>query len=49
MFVILHCFGVFTKVEVGIAQLRVDGTQSPQIVCSSLNGSLEKGHASSKQ
>lgn len=48
MFVILHCFGVFTKVEVGITQLRVDGTQRPQIICSSLNCSFEKSHTSSK-
>ena len=32
----LHGFAVVTHIEVGVAQLAVDGTQSPEIVGSSL-------------
>lgn len=42
MSVVFQGFAVFLEVEVGIAQLAVDGTEGLQVFCSDLDGSLEE-------
>ena len=46
MLVILHGFGVLSQVKICISQLRVDGTKSPQVIGSSLDGCFEESHTS---
>lgn len=44
MFVELQGPGILLQVEVGIAQLAVDGTQCLQVLSAHLHGSLKEGH-----
>lgn len=40
---VLQGFGVLLQVEIGIAQLAVDGTESLQVLCPHLHGCFEEG------
>lgn len=42
MFVVFQGFAVLFEVEVGVAQLAVDGTEGLQVFCADLHGCLEK-------
>lgn len=41
---VLHRFRVVTQVEVGIAELAVDGTECSKVVRAGLDGGLKEGH-----
>lgn len=47
VFVVLHGFCVLSQIEIGISELGVDGTQSPQVIRPCLDGRFKEGDASS--